>query len=443
MKKIFLFFGLNPSIIFTVSGRLIQAIGGLILIFLVSKFLTKEEQGYYYTFGSLIAIQIFFELGFTTIITQFVAHENAHINWDEFSLSEKSQIHVSRLSFLFKFCLKLFTFLSIVLLFTLIFLGIFFFKKFSSSNVIWEAPWVILAFSTSLLLVTSPILSFFEGLGKVKEVALIRLFQQLFSLIIVIISFLCGQKLYSLAFANFSSFLVIIFSFSLSYFRKNIHFFYTKICMYKIDYFKEIFPFQWKIALSWISGYFIFQLFNPVLFATEGPVVAGKMGITLAIFNGISTISMSWITTKISIFSNLIALNKRNELDLKFRTTIKQIILVNLTLLLIFYLFIYILNKFNFELAFRFLEIKFLIILGLVTLSNQIIFSLAFYLRCHKNEPFLINSIVGSFLTAFSTVYFGNKFGLNGIIYGYAFLTIMVGLPWAFITFIKKRSEWS
>ena len=34
-------------------------------------------------------------------------------------------------------------------------------------------------------------------------------------------------------------------------------------------------------------GYFIFQLFNPVLFATEGAVVAGQMGMTLAALNGI------------------------------------------------------------------------------------------------------------------------------------------------------------
>ena len=43
-----------------------------------------------------------------------------------------------------------------------------------------------------------------------------------------------------------------------------------------ISYMKEIFPNQWKIALSWVSGYFIFHFFNPVLFA-EGPVVAGQM----------------------------------------------------------------------------------------------------------------------------------------------------------------------
>jgi len=35
---------------------------------------------------------------------------------------------------------------------------------------------------------------------------------------------------------------------------------------YEVDYKNEIFPLQWRIGLSWISGYFIFQLINPLLF---------------------------------------------------------------------------------------------------------------------------------------------------------------------------------
>lgn len=443
MKKILLLLGIDKSIIFTVSGRLIQAIGGLLLIFLVSHFLSKEEQGYYYTFGSIIAIQIFFELGFTTIITQFVAHENAHIDWQENKSNLKSHKHVSRLSFLFKFCLKLFSILSVILFMTLYIFGNMFFSKFSHKNVSWEMPWLILSISTSLTLFTSPILSFFEGLGKIKEIAQIRLIQQIISLIVVIISFFFEKKLYSIAFSNLSCFVVILFFLISTNYKDRIIYFYTHISNFKINYFKEIFPYQWRIALSWISGYFIFQLFNPVLFATEGAVVAGKMGITLAVFNGISSISMSWVTTKITIFSNLIALNKRIELNLIFKKTLKQIITVNLILLILFYSFIWFLKANNFILAFRFLEMKHLILLGLVTFSNQIIFSLAFYLRCHKKEPFLLNSIVGSILTSFSTFYLGNKYGLNGVVYGYSFLTIIVGLPWAIIVFMKKSKEWN
>jgi hypothetical protein len=56
------------------------------------------------------------------------------------------------------------------------------------------------------------------------------------------------------------------------------------------------------------------------------------------------------------------------------------------------------------------------------------IFSWATYLRSHKQEPYLINSVVGSILTALSTIFFGQKFGLIGIVGGYTALAVFVGL---------------
>ena len=74
------FIGIDKSISYTITARLIQAIGTLANLFLISRILSSNEQGYYYTFGSIIAIQVFFELGLNTIIIQFVAHEVAHLN---------------------------------------------------------------------------------------------------------------------------------------------------------------------------------------------------------------------------------------------------------------------------------------------------------------------------------------------------------------------------
>ena len=32
------------------------------------------------------------------------------------------------------------------------------------------------------------------------------------------------------------------------------------------------FPFQWRIAVSWIAGYFSLYLFTPVTFGVYGPI---------------------------------------------------------------------------------------------------------------------------------------------------------------------------
>ncbi|MDD4760057.1 MAG: hypothetical protein PHU66_04505, partial [Bacteroidaceae bacterium] len=65
--------GIDKSIAYTSTARIIQAAGGVITALFIAKYLTKVEQGFYFTFGSILAIQTFFELGMNGIITQYVA----------------------------------------------------------------------------------------------------------------------------------------------------------------------------------------------------------------------------------------------------------------------------------------------------------------------------------------------------------------------------------
>lgn len=106
---------------------------------------------------------------------------------------------------------------------------------------------------------------------------------------------------------------------------------------WQVNYRLEIFPFQWKIALSWISGYFIFQLFNPVLFATEGAIVAGQMGMTLTVLNSIMALSFSWMTTKVPVYSELIAKKDYNQLDSLFNKALIQSAILNAFALVVFF----------------------------------------------------------------------------------------------------------
>ena len=51
--------GIDKSIVFTSLARVIQAIGGVVSIFFVAKYLTDIEQGFYYTFGSIVSTKPF------------------------------------------------------------------------------------------------------------------------------------------------------------------------------------------------------------------------------------------------------------------------------------------------------------------------------------------------------------------------------------------------
>jgi O-antigen/teichoic acid export membrane protein len=434
--------GIDGAIAFTVLSRVIQALGGLGSVVFIGLFLSGDERGYFYTFSSILAIQVFFELGLSGIITQYTAHEFAHLKWAGNNLVGDDH-YTSRLSSLLRFFIKWFGIISILLFFLLLGAGFYFFSSYNKgSSVNWHNPWILLCVATSLNLFIDPILAFIDGLGEVKDMAKVRLIQKTTNVLLLFIFFALGFKLYSSALASLISILINYIQIVFSDRRVKLVAIWKLRKEAAINYMTEIFPFQWRIALSWMSGYFIFQLFNPVLFAVSGPVVAGQMGMSLQILNGISGLSMSWITTKVPLMSSLIAHKDFTELNAVFKRTLKNLMFVNFSIVCIFYLMLLVLNYIHSPFSIRFLPLLPMLMLCAVTIFNQLIFSWATYLRCHKEEPFLLNSIVIGILCAISTFGLGRLFGMMGVVSGYSFIAIAISLPWCYFIFTSKKHLW-
>jgi len=434
--------GIDKAIGYTLIGRIVQAAGSIISLSLIASFLTKEEQGFYYTFGSILAIQIFFELGFNGIITQYAAHETAHISTYEYSTKEPERKAQSRLSSLLRFCLRWFSLLSLGLFIILLVVGYVFFAKYGhEANVTWELPWVILVINTCFSFVLAPIFSFLEGLGRVKAIAKLRVVQQLVSLIILWTMLSLGGKLYSGPIAGIGSLGVTLVILVFSDFKKILIKIWNLHDKWKVNYKSEIFPYQWKIAISWMSGYFIFQLFNPVLFATEGAVVAGQMGMTLAALNGVSGLTISWMTTKVPVFSKLFAQLEFKFADKLFSKTFKQVLAINLAGVLSLLVIVFLLRYYHISLGERFLPMYLIALLGVSIFLNQMVFSWATYLRCHKKEPYLVASVVGALLVGTSTIVLGKLFGVDGLVIGYVTIIVMMKL-WEYRIFITSKKLW-
>jgi O-antigen/teichoic acid export membrane protein len=442
VKKVLNKFGIDGAIAFTVLSRIIQAFGSIGSVVFIGIFLSGDERGYFYTFSSILAIQVFFELGLSGIITQYTAHEFAYLKWVGNAL-EGDDYYRSRLSSLLRFFIKWFGIISVLLFFLLLAAGFYFFSSYNKGlQVQWQNPWIILCLATSLNLFIDPILAFIDGLGEVKDMAKVRLVQRTANVLLLILFFVLGFGLYSSALASLASILINYAQILFSKRKLKLLAIWKHKGSSVINYMTEIFPYQWRIALSWISGYFIFQLFNPVLFAFAGPVVAGQMGMSLQILNGISGLSMSWITTKIPLMSSLIAHKNYTELNAVFSRTLKNLMFVNFTIVCCFYFFLVGLSYFNSPFSTRFLPLLPITMLCVVTIVNQMVFSWATYLRCHKQEPFLTNSIILGLLCAVSTLCFGRFFGMMGVVTGYTFISLVIGLPWSYFIFTTKKHLW-
>jgi len=440
--------GFDGAIAYSSFARITQAAASFIVLFFIASLLSPEEQGYYYTFGSLAGIQVFFELGFTGIMTQYVAHEVAHLKLLPNNEYEGEEKYISRLAYLMRFCLKWYLVITVLFLVVVIIVGLVFFEKNDTSEgyVDWIWPWILMSFATAVKLFQSPFNAILIGLGKVTEMNKVLFYQQLFAPASLILSLFMGLKLYSVGISIIVGAIVWFTYVFCTPLLKLVYKLWRHHISEKVSYMKEIFPYQWKIALSWISGYFIFQLFNPVLFATDGAVVAGQMGMTISVLTGVQSLSLSWQNTKIPRYSGLIEMKQFKELDRLFNLTTKQMTVVSLFINMLLIGFIIIVNKYNIvfwgiDFSNRFLSISMFCIMALAIFLNQIIYSWATYLRCHKQEPYLVLSVVEGLLCLISTFFFGKMFGLVGIVLGYITIIVFQTL-WAFYIFNKKKNEW-
>ncbi len=89
--------GIDRPIAYALASRLEGDCwpGGL---FLVATFLAQAEQGYYYTFASILGLAIFFELGLDYVVVQFTSHEMAGLKWSPQERLEGDPVAKARLA---------------------------------------------------------------------------------------------------------------------------------------------------------------------------------------------------------------------------------------------------------------------------------------------------------------------------------------------------------
>ena len=194
--------------------------------------------------------------------------------------------------------------------------------------------------------------------------------------------------------------------------------------------------------MSWISGYFIFQLFNPILFKYWGPAAAGQMGMTLTISGALQALSIAWVNTKAAPFGQMVARKEYAKLDSTFFRALPQSTGLCLLGSLAVWLGVFSLHVHHSPYANRVVPLLPLAMILVVTVLSQISFAQSVYLRAHKQEKFLLNSVLGAICMALSTFFLGRRFGILGMASGYLATALTVGLGLGTYVFLKYRRIW-
>ncbi len=435
--------GVDRAIGFTVLARSWTILSGALTILLIARFLSVVEQGYYYTFSSLVSMQVVFELGFSFVILQLAAHESSRLQISPGGQLLGSDEAQSRLASVLQKSVRWYSVAAILMGVVLIVLGFRFFQthKQIAAPISWQIPWLCLVFAVVFTFQMDPVFSFLEGCGFVAQVARMRLTQAV-----------AGTSLAWMALSNhvglFAPAAVVTgqavagFGFLLS----KRHFLFPLLRHNSgrdiVAWQTEIWPFQWRMAVSFFCSYFVFPLFNPVLFAYRGAAEAGQMGMSLAMSSALGTVAYAWINTKASPFGSMIARRDFATLDRVFFRTLLQS-----SILLLMGDFILLGVLFEAEhhfpsLASRMLPLHVFAVLLAAGFLNHLLYSEALYLRAHKREPLLILSVVVSALTAVGTIVTSRLWGAAGVTFGYFVTGGVMYLAGGTFIFVRCRKLW-
>jgi glycosyltransferase involved in cell wall biosynthesis len=192
----------------------------------------------------------------------------------------------------------------------------------------------------------------------------------------------------------------------------------------------DIFPLQWRIAVSWLSGYLIFNAFTPIIFAHQGAAEAGKIGIALSIFTSLSNLVMSWSNAVTPEMIGLISRGELKQLRVLFFRVLRSSLAFSVFSCTAVVFGVILLPTVGLTAASaRIADVPTLGCLAVANITNSVIFAAAIYMRAHKQEPMLWPSFVMGMLNI-AALYFSSKVNSFLPVALFASITLFVGLPW-------------
>ncbi len=450
VKRVLRFLGFDRAVTFGILARSWSLISGPITMVIIATGLTAPQQGFYFTFSSLLGLQMFFDLGLMYVLAQFASHEFVNLSWGRGGRLEGDAVALRRFTDLLCKTVLWFGIAAILMMVILVPVGLVFFGQKGNADFHWRLPWALAVIGTSLNIFVTPFFSIIMGSGDVITVNKRELAAALLSSLLCWVVIGLHGGLYA-AFAVNLGALAISWGYLLSRRPELVklawHGWFGKERAERktpggLSWWGEIWPMQWRMAVSSGASYFIFQLFNPVLFQYHGAVVAGQMGMTMTAANALAAGSMTVLQAKVPEFGKLIAIRDWVGLDHLFFQVTKKMVLLVLIGAIVGICSIFLFQTYYLSFGKRFLPFGQVAMLFGAVLSQVLGGALASYLRAHKKEPLMKMTVMASILQGIATWYLGREYGSLGAISGFFALTTFFNLPFCYYIWKKCRKQW-
>lgn len=313
--------GVDRVFAVNVATRTWMLVFGPVVLGVIVQKLTAAEQGFYYTFLSLIGLSVFLDMGFTRAVQVFTSHEFAALNLPRGKPMDGSAAHRQRMADFGKAILVVHLALAIVAGLVIGLVGEVMFVRANVPGVDWRGPWWWLAFASAASFLVVPMTTMLEAAGHVPHMAWVKLARQVVTNAVLVAALLAGFGLGASAVSAWVGFALVSALIIVPYAP-----FWRQLLNGRMSegwvLLRELAGYQLRIAASWASGYFIYSIMTPIAFATLGAEDAGRVGLTWQVMGIVSSIAFSVIQAKTPTLGTLVGQGRAAEaLDVNRRAT--------------------------------------------------------------------------------------------------------------------------
>lgn len=434
----------DRAVFYAIAQRVWQVLAGPVSMLVISSFFTEDMQGYFYAFASLMALQVFFELGLHAVVIPLVSHEFAHLSLTDEGCLVGDETALARLASIYRLLARWYGGVSILFVVGVGAVGMVMFSR-KAGAIDWYGPWCAMVVLTGLVLWTCAMTTILEGCNQMSAVNSLRLMQGIAGNAFVWASMVCGLGLWSAVVAVGVRLVGDTWMLGVRH-RRLFESLYETDSATEVSWKEEILPLQWKMGLRGIFGYLAYSVFTLIAFEYQNAAAAGQIGMTWTALTALEQAAFAWIGARGALFGILVARRDYRELDRVFF----RLLWISLAMILagsaIFCIALVILPQLPFPVAQRISrrllppETVAIFCAGLTGL--HVLRSMGTYLLAHKQDPLLLVALGSCSLTALLVWLTGREGGSFSMAVSYAGVVLGVNLPFTLIVWRRFRRSW-
>lgn len=284
--------------------KITQAITGLGTALMVAHFLSPEEQGYFYTMGSLLSSYIIFDLGLSSYLLQRSAELSSSLTIDRFgNISPEGKERDNFLAFNY-WVFKWYRNAGIIAFIVMAPIGVWVLSHNANATISsdWLWPWMVIVTAIAINMPTIGFFAVLEGTGAIFQTYLLRIAHYATGATLAWGLIAAGHGLYAQALPVMSTVFVCYGWFFYKY--RTIHSGLRTTQTKHIN--RIVLPHIKYTASIWLFNYIFLNIPVILSFVLGDIISSGKLGLSIIIANVGGAVAMASVTAKIpNIIQNI------------------------------------------------------------------------------------------------------------------------------------------